>query len=51
VEKMDFDQVRAVNDAVIRNADRLAIPPTTTDPGTPGLDGLHASGDGHDHGR
>ena len=48
VEKMDFDQVRAVNDAVIRNADRPAIPPTTTDPG---LDGVHASGDGHDRGR
>ena len=35
VEKTDFDQVRAVNDAVVRNADRPAVPPTTAGPGTP----------------
>jgi glycosyl hydrolase family 2 len=51
LEKMDFDQVRAVNDAVVRNAARPAGSPTSTDPGTPGLDGVHASGDGHDQDR
>jgi hypothetical protein len=45
VEKMDFDQVRAVNDAVVRNAARPAGSPTSTDPDTAGLDGVHASGD------
>jgi hypothetical protein len=38
VEKMDFDQVRAVNQAVIRNADGTAPPPQYP-PGTPGLTG------------
>ena len=46
VEKMDFDQVRAVNDEVVRTVELLAVPSMTTDPGTLGLDVVYASGDG-----
>jgi hypothetical protein len=42
VEKMDFDQVRAVNRAIIRSADGSGTPSEPQDPGTPGLDGVHA---------
>jgi hypothetical protein len=35
VEKMDFDQVRAVNDEVVRNAQLPAVSPMTTAPGAP----------------
>jgi hypothetical protein len=48
VEKMDFDQVRAVNDAVVRNAARPAVSPMSSGPGTAALDGVPASGEGHD---
>jgi hypothetical protein len=51
VEKMDVDQVRAVNEAVVRNAARPAVSPTRTDPGPPGREGVHASGDGQDQGQ
>ena len=50
VEKMDFDQVRAVNDEVVRTAGLLAVPSTATDPGTLGLGVLHGSGAGSGHG-
>jgi hypothetical protein len=46
VEKMDFDQVRAVNDEVVRTAELLAVPSMTTDPGSSALDVVDASGDG-----
>lgn len=42
VPKMDFKQVRAVNTAVVRNAKGQGTPPADIDPGTPGLDGVHA---------
>lgn len=42
VEKMDFDQVRAVNEAIIRTADGSGSAPPDVDPGTPGLEGVHA---------
>jgi hypothetical protein len=42
VEKMDFDQVRAVNQSIIRNADGSGAGLPEPDPGTPGLDGVHA---------
>lgn len=42
VPKMDFAQVRAVNQAIIRNAKGQGAPPGDIDPGTPGLDGVHA---------
>ncbi len=41
VEKMDFRQVRAVNQAIIRNADGSGAP-VSDDPGTPGIEGVHA---------
>jgi hypothetical protein len=44
VEKMDFDQVAAVNKAIIRTADGSGTPPGPVDPGTPGLDGVHGYG-------
>ena len=42
VPKMDFDQVRAVNRSIIRNADGSGLPPAQVDAGTPGLAGVHA---------
>ena len=42
VEKMDFDQVRAVNQSIVRNADGSGVPATPVDPGTPGTAGTHA---------
>ena len=51
VQKMDFDQVWAVNDAVVRNAARPAVSPTSSRAGTTGQDGMHASGEGHDQAR
>ncbi|WP_205710911.1 LamG-like jellyroll fold domain-containing protein [Isoptericola sp. BMS4] len=42
VEKMDFDQVRAVNEAIVRTADGSGSAPPDVDPGTPGLEGVHA---------
>jgi Glycosyl hydrolases family 2, sugar binding domain/Glycosyl hydrolases family 2 len=51
VEKMDFDEVRAVNDAVVRDAGRLATTPATTAPGALGLEGAYSPERGHDHGR
>lgn len=44
VEKMDFGQVREVNDAVIAGADGSGAEPPVVDPGTPGLTGVHAWG-------
>ena len=41
VEKMDFRQVRAVNQAIVRNADGSGAP-VSDDPGTPGIEGVHA---------
>jgi hypothetical protein len=40
VEKMDFDQVRAVNEAIIRGADGSGVEPADPGAGTPGLVGL-----------
>jgi hypothetical protein len=40
VEKMDFDQVRAVNEAVIRSADGSGANIPSPPPGTPGLTGV-----------
>lgn len=40
VEKMDFAQVRAVNEAIIRNADGTGGELPDPGPGTPGLTGL-----------
>jgi hypothetical protein len=48
VGKMHFDEVRAVNDEVVRNADHSAVPPMTTHLGTPDRG---AASEGHDHGR
>lgn len=42
VEKMDFAQVRAVNEAIIRNADGSGSGGPAPDPGTPGLQGVNA---------
>ncbi|PRX50014.1 glycosyl hydrolase family 2 [Prauserella shujinwangii] len=42
VKKMDFGQVRAVNEAIIRNADGSGDDGPAPDPGTPGLAGVHA---------
>ncbi|MGH3349433.1 MAG: LamG-like jellyroll fold domain-containing protein [Nocardioides sp.] len=42
VKKMDFAQVRAVNRSIIDGADGSGTPPGEVDPGTPGLDGVHA---------
>jgi hypothetical protein len=42
VEKMDFAQVRAVNESIIRNADGSGAGEVEPDPGTPGLAGVHA---------
>ncbi|MFD7306623.1 LamG-like jellyroll fold domain-containing protein [Promicromonospora sp. NPDC059942] len=44
VEKMDFGQVRAVNDSIIEGADGSGAEPPVVDPGTPGLAGVHAWG-------
>lgn len=44
VEKMDFGQVRAVNESIIEGADGAAGEPPVVDPGTPGLAGVHAWG-------
>ncbi|MEN5072407.1 LamG-like jellyroll fold domain-containing protein [Isoptericola cucumis] len=41
VEKMDFDQVRAINEEIIETADGSGAAPPD-DPGTPGLTGLSA---------
>jgi hypothetical protein len=61
VEKMDFNQVRSVNQAVIRSVDGNGTPGAPPNPGTPGLAGIdaypfdegsgtiaHDSVDGHD---
>ncbi len=40
VEKMDFDQVRDINEKIIREADGSGSDETEPDPGTPGLDGI-----------
>lgn len=40
VEKMDFAQVRAVNESIIRNADGTGAEPPDPGAGTPGLVGL-----------
>ncbi len=50
VAKMHVGQVRAVNDAVVRNAYR-PTGPTTTEPGTSDLEGVLASGGDRDDGR
>ncbi|MDF8264883.1 LamG-like jellyroll fold domain-containing protein [Luteipulveratus flavus] len=42
VKKMDFAQVKAVNDAIVQNADGSGAPPPSTGPGTPGIAGVHA---------
>lgn len=42
IEKMDFDRVRAVNEAIIRNADGSGDGGPEPDPGTPGLQGVNA---------
>ncbi|WP_340682378.1 LamG-like jellyroll fold domain-containing protein [Amycolatopsis coloradensis] len=42
VKKMDFAQVRAVNQAIIRNADGSGSGVPDPGPGTPGIDGVHA---------
>ena len=39
VEKMDFGQVRTINDEIVRNADGGGSP--APGPGTPGLQGVH----------
>ncbi|MFD2028965.1 LamG-like jellyroll fold domain-containing protein [Promicromonospora aerolata] len=44
VEKMDFAQVRAVNEKIIEGADGTGGEPPVVDPGTPGLAGVHAWG-------
>ncbi|MGI5214769.1 LamG-like jellyroll fold domain-containing protein [Plantactinospora sp. CA-290183] len=40
VEKMDFDQVRAINQEIIRSADGTGEPTPEPPPGTPGLAGV-----------
>ncbi|MEU3269932.1 LamG-like jellyroll fold domain-containing protein [Saccharomonospora sp. NPDC006951] len=42
VEKMDFDQVRAINEAIIREADGTGPGDPGPGDGTPGLSGVHA---------
>src|SRR5690606_20189806 len=42
VEKMDFGQVREVNESIIAGADGSGGEPPVVDPGTPGLSGVHA---------
>ncbi|GAB3483676.1 glycosyl hydrolase family 2 [Amycolatopsis cihanbeyliensis] len=42
VAKMDFDQVRAINRRIIREADGSGDGGPDPDPGTPGLRGVHA---------
>ncbi|WP_197274967.1 LamG-like jellyroll fold domain-containing protein [Luteipulveratus halotolerans] len=42
IKKMDFNQVKAVNDSIVRNADGSGTPPPDDGPGTPGLAGVHA---------
>nr|WP_307849591.1 LamG-like jellyroll fold domain-containing protein [Qaidamihabitans albus] len=42
VRKMDYAQVRAVNESIIRNADGSGDGGPAPDPGTPGLQGVHA---------
>nr|WP_245856994.1 LamG-like jellyroll fold domain-containing protein [Actinoalloteichus hoggarensis] len=42
VEKMDFAQVREINEAIIRSADGTGVGGPDPDPGTPGIDGVHA---------
>ncbi|WP_244199635.1 LamG-like jellyroll fold domain-containing protein [Amycolatopsis thailandensis] len=42
VKKMDFAQVRAVNQAIIRNADGSGSGAPDPGPGTPGITGVHA---------
>ncbi|OQO95040.1 glycoside hydrolase [Saccharomonospora piscinae] len=42
VEKMDFDAVREVNEEIIAGADGSGDGGPEPDPGTPGLDGVHA---------
>ncbi|WP_454857998.1 LamG-like jellyroll fold domain-containing protein [Promicromonospora soli] len=42
VEKMDFGQVRDVNESIIEGADGTGGEPPVVDPGTPGLTGVHA---------
>jgi hypothetical protein len=41
VPKMDFAQVRAVNESIIRGADGTGTSGPTPPPGTPGVDGIH----------
>jgi concanavalin A-like lectin/glucanase superfamily protein/glycosyl hydrolase family 2 len=41
VRKLDFDQVRAVNEEIIAGADGSGDGGTTPGPGTPGADGIH----------
>jgi hypothetical protein len=41
VEKLDFDQVRAVNREIIAGADGSGDSPEPPGPGTPGADGVH----------
>jgi hypothetical protein len=50
VEKMDFDQVRAVNDEVVGTAGLLAVPSMSGDPGALGLGVVDAAGGDPDHG-
>ena len=51
MQRRDVDRARADNDAVVRKAASPAAPPTSTAPGTAGLDAVHASADGHDQAR
>ncbi len=51
VQKMDVDQVRAVNDAVLRNAAHPSASATSTAPGAPVSDAVQASGGGSDRAR
>ncbi|HEX2130963.1 MAG TPA: LamG-like jellyroll fold domain-containing protein [Actinophytocola sp.] len=41
VEKMDFDQVRAINEEIIAEADGSGTGQEPPGPGTPGADGIH----------
>ncbi len=41
IPKMDFAQVRAVNDSIIAGADGTGTSGPTPPPGTPGADGIH----------
>lgn len=42
VEKMDFEAVRRINEEIIENADGSGGGGPAPEPGTPGLDGVHA---------